>query len=118
MAISAKDWKGSASLLTVGLEIALGLVLGLLLGQWLDRKYATAPIFSVLGFALGFATAVKAILRTWREMQRITEREEQEQGNPKPRYEEPETSSKDEKGGDFFAQSPPAGTDDEHEPKR
>ncbi len=115
MVIPAKDWKGTASLGTVGLEVVVGLVLGLLLGRWLDGKFHTAPFLAIAGFVLGLVTAIKAIVRTWREMQRIAAREEAEQGNPAPMYEEPRKASKDD---DFFGDTRPAETDDQNELKR
>lgn len=80
------NWKGIGSFGTVGLEIVVGIVIGLLGGRWLDGKLHTAPYLTLAGFALGVITAVKAVLRSWRDMQRETEREEREQGNPAPLY--------------------------------
>jgi F0F1-type ATP synthase assembly protein I len=80
------NWKGVGSFGTVGLEIVVGIVLGLLGGRWLDGKFHTAPYLTVVGFCLGLVTAGKAVFRSWKDMQRETEREEREQGNPEPMY--------------------------------
>lgn len=84
-----KNWKGVGSIGTVGLEVVVGIVVGLLGVSWLDRKFGTEPYLAVGGFFLGVATAVKAMLRAWRDMQRETAREEREEGNPAPLFDAP-----------------------------
>jgi hypothetical protein len=93
-----KEWKGVGSFGTVGLEIVLAIVLGLFGGRWLDTKFDTAPYLAVVGFFFGVATAVKAIVRTTKEMQREAAREEREQGNPAPLF--------DDKFGEKLADKP------------
>jgi hypothetical protein len=83
-----KEWKGVGSFGTVGLEIVLAIVLGLFGGRWLDTKFGTAPYLAVAGFFFGVVTAVRAILRTTKEMQREAAREEREQGNPAPLFDD------------------------------
>jgi hypothetical protein len=82
-----QEYKALGSFGTLGLEIVLCILLGLFLGRWLDGKLGTEPYVSVVGFLFGLAAAVKAIVRTWKEMQKETAREEREQGNPAPMYE-------------------------------
>jgi ATP synthase protein I len=92
-----KNWKGVGSFGTLGLEVVVAIVLGLLGGRWLDRKFDTAPYLALVGFFFGVATATKAILRAWKDMQRETEREEREEGNPAPLFDAPsEADSKRE----------------------
>lgn len=79
-------WKSLGSTGTVGLEIVIAIVLGLLGGRWADGKLHTAPYLTIAGVTLGLITAVKAVLRAWKDMQRETAREELEQGNPAPMY--------------------------------
>lgn len=46
---------------TVGLALAIPWMIGVpaLIGWWLDKKYATTPLWLIVGFALGlFATAM------------------------------------------------------------
>ena len=83
-----KEWKGVGNFGTVGLEIVLAIVLGLFGGRWLDGKFGTAPYLAVVGFFFGVATAVKAIVRTTKEMQREAAREEREEGNPAPLFDD------------------------------
>ncbi len=74
---------------TLGLEIVLSILLGLFGGRWLDGRFGTEPWLSVVGFFFGAAAAVRAIQRVVRDMRRETEREEREQGNPRPLWESP-----------------------------
>jgi hypothetical protein len=86
--VALKEWKGVGSFGTVGLEIVLSIVLGLFGGRWLDTKFDTAPYLAVVGFFFGVAAAVKAIVRTTKEMQREAAREEREEGNPAPLFDD------------------------------
>lgn len=96
-----KDLKALGSSGTVGLEIVLALLLGILGGRWLDGKFEMSPIFTIIGSVLGVGAAFKALWRSWREMQRITAREEREEGNPTPMFAKPEDDRKDEKDKDL-----------------
>ncbi len=78
----------SNSYATVGIEIVLSVALGFFGGRWLDDKLHTAPVLMVLGFFFGVGAAIKAVLRASKEMRVITDREEREQGNPAPLFDE------------------------------
>jgi hypothetical protein len=113
------DWRGTGSLSTIGLEVALSIVLPLVAGNWADGKLHTGPWLALLGFGFGFAAAVRAMVRAWREMQAIAAKEEREQGNPAPTfpYAEPPKDERDR----AVPQEPPgdatsAGPDDEGKP--
>lgn len=80
------DWRGTGSLSTLGLEVALSVVLPLLAGNWADGRLSTAPWLALLGFAFGVAAAIAAIVRAWRELQAIAAKEQREEGNPAPTY--------------------------------
>jgi len=47
----------------IGIEIALCVVLGLGGGLWLDRRFETAPLLTLLLGAAGVAAAVKVVMR-------------------------------------------------------
>jgi len=81
------NWRGVGSFGTIGLEIVLSIAFGFFGGRWLDEKFGTAPYLGGLGFVFGLAAAIKSVLRAHAEMQRLAEREEREQGNPRPVYE-------------------------------
>lgn len=88
------EYKAVGSWGTLGLEIVLSIMLGLFGGRWLDGKLGTDPWLAALGFFFGCGAAAKAVLRTTKEMQAITQREEKEKGNPSPSWERP--SDRDE----------------------
>lgn len=83
-----QDWKAVGSYGTVGLEVVLCILVGLFLGRWLDGKLGTDPYLSVLWFFFGLGAAGKAVFRAWKDMQAVAEREEREQGNPAPRFDD------------------------------
>ncbi|CAN98147.1 MULTISPECIES: AtpZ/AtpI family protein [Sorangium] len=83
-----QDWKAVGSYGTVGLEVVLCMLVGLFIGRWLDGKLGTDPYLSVLWFFFGLGAAGKAVFRAWKEMQAVAEREEREQGNPAPRFDD------------------------------
>jgi ATP synthase protein I len=73
---------------TLGIEIVLCLAFGFFGGRWLDGRFHTEPWLAALGFFFGAGAAVKAIVRTWKEMQKITAEEERIQGNPAPMFDD------------------------------
>ncbi|WP_082362207.1 AtpZ/AtpI family protein [Chondromyces crocatus] len=90
-----QEWKSVGNFGTLGLEIVLSILLGLFVGRWLDGKLGISPWMTLLWSAFGVGAAVKAILRSVRDMRAETEREEREQGNPLPRYGSPSPSDVD-----------------------
>lgn len=50
---------------TVGLALAIPWMIGVptLIGWWLDKKYATAPLWLIVGLALGFLTTALDIYK-------------------------------------------------------
>ncbi len=56
---------------SLGIEIAVSVVLGAAVGMWLERNVTHwAPWTSLIGMALGVATAARAIARTARKYTR------------------------------------------------
>jgi F0F1-type ATP synthase assembly protein I len=89
------NWRGVGSFGTIGLEIVLSIAFGFFGGRWLDGRFGTAPWISIVGFCFGVAAAVKSVHRAMTEMRAEAEREEREQGNPRPRYDVPERERSD-----------------------
>ncbi|XXX75724.1 AtpZ/AtpI family protein [Sorangium sp. So ce134] len=94
-----QDWKAVGSYGTVGLEVVLCILVGLFIGRWLDAKLGTEPYLAVLWFFFGLGAAGKAVHRAWREMQAAAAREEREQGNPAPMFDDRKARS-DERAAD------------------
>jgi ATP synthase protein I len=81
-----EQWRGLGDFGTIGLEIALSIAFGFFGGRWLDGKFGTEPYLAGIGFFFGVAAAIRAVMRAHGQMQKLAEREEREQGNPKPIY--------------------------------
>jgi ATP synthase protein I len=79
-------YRGLGGYGTLGLEIVISVLIGLFGGRWLDERFGTEPWLGVLGFALGVGAAVRSVQRTQRDLRRVAEKEEREQGNPAPVY--------------------------------
>jgi len=79
-------YRGLGGYGTLGLEIVLSVLIGLFGGRWLDERFGTEPWLGVLGFVLGAGAAVRSVQRTQRDLRRVAEKEEREQGNPAPLY--------------------------------
>lgn len=58
-----KWWMQALRLMGVGWYIALCIIFGLLIGLWIDGKVETHPLFTLVGLALGLATAFLGVYR-------------------------------------------------------
>ncbi len=92
-----KEWKALGSYGTIGLELVLSIIFGYLGGRWLDGRFGTAPWLTAIGSAFGVAAGVRAIYRSWKEMQAIARQEELEEGNPAPMFPKDEHLADDRK---------------------
>jgi len=52
---------------SLGLEMGAAVIIGLLFGVFLDRKFGTDPWLTLLFLGLGFAAAVRALIRAARD---------------------------------------------------
>ena len=59
-----------------GFQLAAALIAGLYCGQWLDRRFAAAPVFLYVGVALGAIGGMTVLIR---QLNRLT-RDEEEAG--------------------------------------
>ena len=57
-----------------GVQFAAALIIGLYGGQWLDRRFAVAPVFLYLGVAIG---AIGGMTVLYRQLMRATRDEEE-----------------------------------------
>jgi F0F1-type ATP synthase assembly protein I len=57
-----------------GIQFAAALIGGLYAGQWLDRRFAAAPVFLYVGVALGAVGGMTALIR---QLNRITRDDEE-----------------------------------------
>ena len=56
----------SARYASVGIEIGVSIVIGLGMGWWIDVKFGFGPWGLLIGFCLGLAAAIKAMMRTYK----------------------------------------------------
>lgn len=63
--------------LQLGASIVLAIFIGFGLGFWLDEKYGTLPILSIIGFLLGVAAAG---LNVWKAVKRELKSYEDKKG--------------------------------------
>lgn len=65
-----QDWKGIGRYSTVGLEFALSVIVGLMLGQWLDEKFDTGGLLTLVWFFFGLVAGGRAIYRAAKRAER------------------------------------------------
>jgi len=110
------EYKAIGSWGTLGLEIVLSIVIGFWVGHWADGKLGTGQWLALLGFFLGCGAATKAIVRTHKEMQAVTAREEKLEGNPKPVWEKPDDREEDEGSRERAASATQDASEDHERP--
>jgi ATP synthase protein I len=65
-----QDWKGLGRYSTVGLEFALSVIVGLMLGKWLDEKFDTGGLLTIVWFFFGLVAGGRAIYRAAKRAER------------------------------------------------
>ncbi|HVN22326.1 MAG TPA: AtpZ/AtpI family protein [Syntrophorhabdales bacterium] len=60
----------------LGLEMGLCVAIGLAAGLYLDRRFETTPILTLVFLGFGLAAAMKAIYRTWKKAERESDSEQ------------------------------------------
>lgn len=78
-------WRIAGLTGAVGLEIAAAIAIGFLGGQWLDRKFETTPIITIIGFVAGIGAAIKALVRVTRSYKRTLDQQELETEKETPK---------------------------------
>jgi len=63
-----------SSLGTIPLMLGVGPLTGFFAGRWLDQRLGTAPWLMVTMIALGFAAAVRYVIRLLRQVQKDIDR--------------------------------------------
>jgi len=75
-----KVWEG-ARYASIGIEFGLSVVIGYLAGRWLEQRYGWSPWGSMIGILVGFAAALRSLLRLGSlEERRARERRERDEG--------------------------------------
>ncbi len=63
-----------------GSEAVFAILIAAGIGYWLDSRFDTAPIFLLIGLAVGFASFTLRLVRLGRAMQRKARNEAEETG--------------------------------------
>ncbi len=63
-------WKLLGDALQLGASIVFAILIGAYIGWWLDNRFGTFPLFSIIFFMLGLAAAGRNILIEVRKQQR------------------------------------------------
>jgi len=58
-----KRWEAAARLVGLGWYVGICIVLGLLGGLWLDGKFGTKPLLTILGLVAGLVLAFYGVYR-------------------------------------------------------
>jgi ATP synthase protein I len=62
-------WKG-ATASALGIEMAIAVVIGLLVGRWLDGRFDSEPVWTLVCLCVGIAAGFKGLIRVARQHQR------------------------------------------------
>lgn len=81
-----QDWKGLGRYSTVGLEFALSVIVGLMLGQWLDEKFDTGGLLTIVWFFFGLVAGGRAIYRAAKRAERDLREEDEANRKTKRKY--------------------------------
>lgn len=81
-----QHWKSAGSYSTLGLEVGLSVVFGLFLGRWLDGKFGTGNVLTIVWFLFGVAAAARAIYRALQRANEAARRAEAEAESQRKSY--------------------------------
>jgi ATP synthase protein I len=65
-----------AGAISIGIELVVSVVLGMSAGLWLDHRFHTSPVISLIGIILGSAAGFRSLLKFMRRSQARAERED------------------------------------------
>ena len=60
---------------TLGLEMGLSVAIGIGIGYFLDRRFETSPILSIVFLMFGIAAGLKRLYEVWKKAERESEDE-------------------------------------------
>jgi len=56
-----QGWRAALGVLGVGWYVTIAIILGLLCGVWVDGKFGTKPLFTIIGLIIGIIAAVYGV---------------------------------------------------------
>jgi F0F1-type ATP synthase assembly protein I len=75
-----ETFRDFAPFLTLGIQLAVAVVAFFFIGYWIDQKYQTTPIGSLVGIALG---TLGGFLKFFMSVRQLTKQDESHQQNPR-----------------------------------
>lgn len=94
-----QKWKG-IGFASIGLEFAFSVLLGLALGWWLDQKYDTGGLATLIGLLLGVLTGYRSLWLALKRANREALEQEREQAEARRKFTEDESSPKNKDSHD------------------
>ncbi len=58
-----KRWEAALRLIGLGWYVGVSIVLGVLGGLWLDNKFNSSPVFTIIGLLLGIVVAFYGVYK-------------------------------------------------------
>jgi len=81
-----RNWPFLAEFFQLGWVVAFSLLIPLAAGLWLDKRFQTMPLFTLVGMLIGILAATVGTVRiAQRMMARLDQQGQQEQGNNEQR---------------------------------
>ncbi len=75
---SSDGWREAGPYLTLGVQLAATVLLLLWGGNWLDDKYDTDPVFTLIGAFLGISVGLYNLIQTVNHIEKMNERRRKE----------------------------------------
>lgn len=63
-------WAKALNYSTLGIEMGISPIVGYLIGKWLDGKFGSTPMLSIVMLLAGIASGFFALFRTLKRMER------------------------------------------------
>jgi len=84
--LTMRNWPFLAEFFQLGWVVAFSLLIPLAAGLWLDKRFQTMPLFTLVGMLIGILAATVGTVRiAQRMMARLDQQGQQEQGNNEQR---------------------------------
>ncbi|MFO7753551.1 MAG: AtpZ/AtpI family protein [Desulfobacteraceae bacterium] len=66
-----RNLKDLAYYSSLGLSVALSIFIGLFLGVWLDKKFETTPVLTLVGLGMGIVAGFRNLARAAKKSRRM-----------------------------------------------
>lgn len=66
-----RNLKDLAYYSSLGLSVALSIFIGLFLGVWLDKKFGTTPVLTLIGLGMGIIAGFRNLVRAAKKSRKM-----------------------------------------------